>query len=166
MSDERKSAETLGVRDFERFPIWEYTNEHEHISECMVRPVFAVCVDSVVGRIIGAPVLLANCKQIWASFENVDEQSAVSTRHFLSISVYCDDSSFTLARYHDFDYLSRGPVALASFLGLSATDVFPIRFDVSRFCTLASEALAGVIEAEPQDQLTESELLKLTLRLR
>jgi hypothetical protein len=68
-----------------------------------------------------------------------------------------------LARYHDFDYSERGPRALAEFLGLDLSQVFPITYDLREYAVGDPLALAGTIVANPVDQLSRSEIIALAI---
>ena len=46
-------------------------------------------------------------------------------------------------------------------LGLKLDDVFPISYDVSGCCIGDAAALAGVIESDPKDKLSQDEIFRL-----
>jgi hypothetical protein len=91
-----------------------------------VRSVTVLPVSKVTGKIVGTPVLLASGREVWALIGNVDSTNPRLTEHFLTLSIEREGKWFHLARYHDCDYAERGPDALAQFLGVPVTDIFPI----------------------------------------
>jgi hypothetical protein len=68
-----------------------------------------------------------------------------------------------MARYHDIESDKRGPSVLASLLGMSVDDVFPISYDISELCIGNPAVLVGTIYKEPHEKLTEAELRQLAL---
>jgi hypothetical protein len=160
-----KKVEDLRAADVEAFPVWEFVNNDE-IGETAVRPVETIPVQTLRGRLVSVHVRLACGKTVLAQLGNVDSNNPKSTKHFLVLTVFHSGRNFTMARYHDFDWNRRGPQALADFLGLRVTDVFPISYDVSPFSTGDSAALAGKIEAEPTERLTRPEIFALAVKKR
>jgi hypothetical protein len=157
-----KPLEELTPADLESCPIWEFTNANEEdMGETAVRSVGSSKVKTLAGRVVGTMVQLANGNKVWAMLGNIDHANPRATRHFLTITVFRAKRSFTLARYHDVGAEKRGPKALARFLGLAPDDVFPISYDVTRLCVGDPAALAGVVEKEPKEKLSFSELLAL-----
>jgi hypothetical protein len=163
MSHLNKKVEDLTVSDFKAYPVWEYTNEDEKLGEMAVQPVKKTPVNSLRGRIVGTQVLLANGTKVWASFGNVNARDPRLTQHFLVLSVFKGKGWFTMARYHDFDNIERGPKALAAFLGIQLDEVFPISYDISRFCIGESSVLVGRIEKEPREKLSSAQLIALAV---
>jgi len=163
MIEQTKRVEALTIADLEAFPVWQYTNSDESRGETVVRPIKQIPVKNLNGRLVGTQVRLANDTVVWALIGNVDATNPRLTLHFLTLSIFHDDRWFTLARYHDFDRKERGPVALAAFLRLAVEQVFPISYDIRRFCHGESGALLGMIEAEPREKLTEDEIIALAV---
>jgi hypothetical protein len=158
-----KTVDELTPDDLSAFPVWQFTNAHEHIDETVVRPVKKTPVKSLRGRAVGTQVTLANGAQRWALIGNVDPDNPRLTQHFLTISLFDHGAWFSMARYHDYDAETHGPAAVAEFLGLPLTAVFPIRFDLRRYCVGDSPALAGTIEQEPQERLTRGQVIALAV---
>lgn len=157
-----KPLETLTPADLESCPIWEYTNaDEEEIGETAVRPVKSARVKALSGKVVGTKVRLANGDEVWGMLGNVDHSNPRATQHFLTLTVFRGERSFTLARYHDVGAEKRGPEALARFLGLPLNKVFPITYDIRQLCSGEPAALAGTIEKEPKERLTFAELLAL-----
>lgn len=94
---------------------------------------------------------------------NVDTRNARSNEHFLTLAIERDGQWFTLARYHDWDWAERSPDALASFLGLSVEEVFPIRYDLRKYSKGETAALVGQVLKEPRERLSRSELIALAV---
>jgi hypothetical protein len=161
MSEEIKFVEDLSVADLKRYPVWEYLNDDE-IGETAVRPVKELPAKSLSCSVVGTQIQLANHALVWALIGNVDSNDPRRTQQFLVLSVF-QERWFHLARYFDFDFNERGPHGLADFLRLPVNDVFPITYDLRPFSIGERAALTGTIEIEPQERLTRSELLALSL---
>jgi hypothetical protein len=158
-----KRAEDLRAPDVEAFPVWEFVNNDE-IGETVVRPVKTAPASNLRGRLVSTQVHLACGKTVLAQLGNIDSNNPKATKHFLQLIVFQSGKRFILARYHDFNWNSQGPQALADFLGMRIEDVFPISYDVSRFSTGDPAALVGKIEAEPRERLTRPEIIALAVR--
>jgi hypothetical protein len=154
-----KDAPDLVPADFELSPVWEYLNEDE-LGEALVRPVEELPVKSLANRIAGVPVRLANGQSVWSMMEGIHQSDPFRTRHLLQISIY-KDRWFHLARYHDPELSMYGPDQLAAFLEVPINEVFPITYDVRSLCIGNPRALAGTIEAEPDEKLSRSEIIRL-----
>lgn len=157
-----RSVDSLTPQDLAISRVWEFGEPCEP-DESNLFAVPTTPVTSLEGRLVGAEVELANGKQVWALIGNVDVGSARKTRHFLNISIWGPAGWFHLARYHDVDHDSRGPGALAKVLGLSVSDVFPIRFDVSRWVAGDRDSTAGAILIEPIERLSRDEWIRLAV---
>jgi hypothetical protein len=120
---EDRPIDELNVADLRRFPVWEYVDANGS-AEVTVRPVPDVPVRDARSRVFATQVRLANGQLPWATVGNIDVDDARSTEHFLTISIERSGAWFHLARYHDVDHGTRGPSALAQFLGLGIQDVF------------------------------------------
>ena len=95
---------------------------------------------------------------------NLDTSNVRLTQHVLTVSVFREDGAvFHRARYHDFDARERGPLALASFLGLPLEAVFPIEYDVGNAIVGPAEILRGAIPAEPEERLSRAEVIALAV---
>ena len=119
--------------------------------------------DSLVSRIAATQVALHNGRRLWATLGNVDLSAPRSTRHFLTLSLYIDNTWFHVARYHDFDAEERGPVALARRLGMQLSDVFPIDYDLSHVAVGNADVVRGAVLAEPSERLSRAELIALAV---
>jgi hypothetical protein len=162
MIENIKPAESLMVADFKVHPVWEFLNDDE-IGETMARPVEKLPVETLDDRIVGTQVRLANGLEVWGLFGNFDVKNPRATRHFLALSIERDGKWFHLARYQDVDFTSRGPEALARFLGLHVDYVFPITVDVRRYVRGDPAALTAIVLKEPQERLTRAELLAMSV---
>ena len=96
----------------------------------MVEPVAQIPVADLEECIVGTLVSLANGSRHFAMVSNIDAHRPERNAHFVGLTFFRDDKRFFLRRYHDVGYDSRGPVALAAFLGLTVSDIFPIAYDV------------------------------------
>jgi hypothetical protein len=158
-----KDVQELTAADLEAWPVWEFTNEHEATSETIVRPVTRLPVTSMAGRLVGTRVRLASGREIRAELSNIDLKDPRQTEQFLSLSVLREGKWFTMARYHDIESDRRGPGALAAVLGMNIDDVFPISYDISKFCIGNPAVLAGVIRKEPREKLSREEIIRLAV---
>jgi hypothetical protein len=96
-------------------------------------------------------------------FGNLDVRNGKLTEHFLTFSIFHDDTWCGLSRYHDFDYLEHGPSAMAHFLKLDIDEVFPIYFDIRRFSLGNEEVLSGQIMKNPVNKLSRGEIVALAV---
>jgi hypothetical protein len=160
-----KNVEKLTPADFDRFPVWQYTNDDEgEFGEMGVRPIIKTPVKNLDGCIVGTWVRLANGVPVRAMLSNVESTDHRSTQQFLALSIWRNRHWFFLARYFDVDYKDRGPRALAKFLDLTVGQVFPISYDLSQFCIGDSAALIGTIEKEPREVLSRAQIMALAVR--
>lgn len=156
-----KRVDALTVEDLAADPVWRYSPAQT--DDLLVRPVKRLPVKSLVGKIVGTPVRLANDSEVWAILGNIDTTNMRLTAHFLTVSVERDGKWFHLARYHDPDFRSRGPLQLARFLRLRPEEVFPISYDVRRYVARKPRALAGTIPLEPPERLSREEVIALAV---
>ncbi len=159
---EYKRAEDLTDIDFARFPVWELLND-DSLGESSVRPVKKVPVASLSGRLVGIDVELANGAKTLGMLGNVKNNNPRLSEHMRMLSIYSGNKWFHLARYHDVERGTHGPQALAAFLGLPLVEIFPIRFDISSYVVGDPSALSGLIEAEPSERLSRSEIIALSV---
>jgi len=162
MIENVKAVDSLAVADLQAFPVWQYTG-HEGVDETFVRPVKRTPVTSLAGKLIGTQVTLANSERVWALIGNVDPTNPQMTEHFLTLSVERNGRWFTLARYHDFDFVEHGPEALAQFLGLPVDEIFPITYDICQVAEGDEAALRGQIRKAPRERLSRSEIIAMAV---
>jgi hypothetical protein len=163
MTLEAKRVEELTVEDLRRFPVWKFV-KGEALGETVLRPIETLPAQNLAGCVVGTEVRLANGATAWALIGNVDVTNPRLTRHVLTLSVFRDGRRFTMARHHDVDVGTRGPQALADFLGLEIDDVFPISYDLRAHCVGDPDAVAGTIEKEPRERLTREQVRALAVR--
>jgi hypothetical protein len=162
-----KPADQLSPSDFKEHRVWEFDShmEAELPDETFMRPVLELPVFSLSGRVVGAELTLANGQVVLGVLGNIDLGDPVSTEHFLTVTVFTRSGGrFDLARYHDVDYARHGPTALAPFLGLEVTSVFPIRYDVSDVAVGNAECLRRSILAVPVSRLSQEKLIELAVK--
>jgi hypothetical protein len=162
----RKPVDELLSEDFDTFPIWEFATDEEDVpgrGETWVRPVKTTRFPDSSGKLIGTHVTLANGTRVRAMLGNVDLRNARATQHFLTLSIESAGVWFHLSRYHDFDYGTRGPDALAAFLGLNLSEVFPIAYDLREFAKDSPASASGSVVAEPRERLSRAELIALAI---
>jgi hypothetical protein len=158
-----KLLEDLTVDDIKSAPVWQFTNVDGPRGETVVRPIKKVPVKSLNGRMVGTSVLLANGSRVWALLGNIVSDNPRFTRHFLTLSVERNGKWFGMARYHDYDAKTRGPKALAKFLGFALSEVFPVSYDISHICKGERDSLVGTIEKDPGERLTRRQIIGLVL---
>ncbi len=157
-----KPIDALTADDLTANAVWQYTNQDGR-GDTFVRPIRKTPVQNLAGRVVGTQVQLENGSRIWALIGNVDVTNPRLTQHFLTISLERDGKWFSLARYHDYDYASRGPVALAQFFGLRVDEVFPIAFDIRKHVRGEPAGLVGSILSEPRERLSRAEIIALAV---
>jgi hypothetical protein len=157
-----KPIESLLPADLATSPVWRFVSSAGS-DETWVQPVRRLPVSSLSGKMVATEVTLANGKRVWALIGNVDVNDPRLTQHFLTLSIERDGRWFRLARYHDHDYSTHGPEALASFLALPVDVVFPIAYDVRQYSRGKPAALAGEVHKEPRERLTRSQLIALAV---
>jgi hypothetical protein len=157
-----KRVDQLTVADLVAHPVWQFTNR-EGADETFVRPVKRVPVSDLAGKVIGVQVTLAGGRRAWALVGNVNLKNVELTRHCITFSIERDGQWFMLARYHDFDYASKGPEALSRFLGLQTDEVFPIAYDIQAYSLGEAAVLSGLILKDPRERLTRAEIIALAV---
>jgi len=157
-----KPIDLLTASDLAASPIWKYTNR-DGASELFVTAVTTIPVKNLNGKVIGCQVRLANGSERWSIIGNVDIANPRFSEHWLTLSVERDGKWFHLARYHDHDYVERGPEALSRFLGLKIDDVFPIAYDLRTYVEGDLAALVGAVHKEPRHKLSRAELVAMAV---
>ena len=158
----KKSIDELTENDFIQYRVWRFVNDDSN-GELVVSAIKKLPVKDLSGKVVFAPVQIANGNTMYAMIGNIQIQNPELTKHFMTISLYKDNRWFHLARYHDPDYSSHGPSSLANFLGLKECDIFPIAYDISFAVSKSSVALAGEYFALPEKRLTRAEVIALAV---
>jgi len=158
-----KSVLSLRVSDLERHPVWQFVNEDEG-DETAVRPVNRLPVSSLMNKIVGTQVQLAEGSSVWAIIGNLDNENARMNEHFVVLSIERKGKWFQFERYFDLRYRDHGPKALARFLRLPVDKVFPISYDLRKYAKGEANALAGTVLKKPRVRLTRAELTALAVR--
>lgn len=159
---ESKRVTALSAADLAARPVWKYSREDDE-GEPMVRPVARLPVSTLAGKLVGTKVRLGDGTEVWALIGNIDTHNGRLNEHFVTVSIERDGRWFHLARYHDYDYLERGPEQLAAFLSTRVDAVFPIAYDVRPYALGDAAALAGVITKEPAERLTRAQIVALAV---
>lgn len=162
MIENVKPIDTLKIQDLQTFPVWQYTGR-EGQNETYVRPASRLPISNVVGKVFGVQARLANGAFVWSLIGNVDLSNARMNDHFLTITVEKDGKWFGLARYHDFDFSERGPLALSQFLEIPIDEIFPITYDLRKLVRSESAMLRGQILKEPRERLSRSEIIAMAV---
>jgi hypothetical protein len=152
----------IQVSDLEKFPVWEDILDDE-ADDPSAFPVTQMPVSSLERRFVAARVKLANGNLLWAMIFNLDVASPRKTDQFIQLRIERHGEWFWLARYWDVDYKRSGPKALATFLGLSVDEVFPITYDVREYVKVDSSALVGQVPKEPRERLPREEIIKMAV---
>lgn len=155
-----KKIKSLTAGDFADVFIWEYVRGGDDL----VSPVGRGPVENLTGRVVASAVTLANGTKVPALLGNIDVHNKKITKHFLTISILVGTQWFVLSRYHDFDYTTNGPPALASLLGLPVNEIFPITYDISGVVAGGDPSvLRGEVEADPEEKLSKEEVIALAI---
>ena len=163
MSSNWKTVQQLTTRDIQVHPIWEFVPEIENAPESAVRPVTQLPVTDLSRRFVGTQIGLHNGASYWAILSNITLNDVRATRHFLCLRIAMNDAWFDLARYHDVDYGRRGPSALASFLKLSASEIFPLGYDITKLVLGDASVTKGSITEVPEEKLTIEQLVAMAV---
>lgn len=135
MPDNAKPVELITISDLQEFPVWEFDIENEgqpDRDETWMIPVTELPVSDLSNRLVGTQAQLSSGEFVSCILGNIDLNNRQKTEQFLCLTVLKDDGNqFFLARYFDSDYDQQGPEALASFLGMSVDEIFPITYDIS-----------------------------------
>ena len=159
-----KPFSELTKDDFAKHPVWSFITEAGDRDETWVRPVVDLPVANLGGCVVGTSLSLASGRFIFGVLGNISLEDARRTRHFLTVILFREDGKrFDLARYHDVDANRSGPSALAGFLCIPESDIFPMTYDISALAAGLPEVLTGTIEREPQERLTQDELITLAI---
>ncbi len=161
MGAELKRVDLLTTADFKRFPVWTYVPETRTRDETWMRPVRKLPVSDFDNKLVGARVRFSNGRRVWAMIGNVDVNDPSKTEQFLGLSFRIGRSWFHLARYHDIDYNSQGPKALAAALNMRTSDIFPITYDLRPFARGNPNALQGQVFLAPKKRLSKPALMRL-----
>jgi hypothetical protein len=159
---EAKPILSLQISDLEKHPVWQFVTNDE-ADETAVRPVKRLPVSSLLGKVVGSRVRLANGNYVWALIGNLDTKNARMNEHFVTLIFERNGEWFELERYFDPKYRQRGPTALARFLGLSVDDIFPISYDLRKHVKGNPAALSGSVLREPRVRLTRQELIAMAV---
>ena len=113
-----RSLSHIDLEELARVGVWRFVTCTSP-DEIAVVPVRSLPVRSLRGRVAASRITLANGERLVGVIGNLDLKRPDLNEHFLTLSVF-DRSGrpFHLARYHDPDAISNGPVALAAALGL------------------------------------------------
>lgn len=159
MSQEIRKLSDLSVSDITAQRLWRYTPAPVADGEIYVRADRAIHITTLKNKIVGGMISLASGRSVASLFENIFLDDEFLSAHWMLLRVVTERGQFNLARYHDYNYDESGPLQLASFLNLSISEVFPIKFDLRSLLGCDSPALAGVIEKAPAIKCTRAELI-------
>ena len=162
MKNEVKNIESLQVYDLKTYALWKYANDDD-VGETAVVPVRRIPVSKLTGKLVATEIRLANGRLVWALLGNIDAENSRLTKHFLTVSILSDGKWFTLSRYHDFDYATHGPDALARFLRLEINQIFPISYDIAHVLKGNPNVVIGQILKQPEEILTRAEIIALAV---
>ena len=156
----------LTPQDFRKQPVWEFCNdlEAQFGDETIVRPVTDLPVDDLGNRVVGTTLRFANGDSVVGFLSNVDLYDYTKTEHFVALTLYRKDGTmFHLARYHDIDADTRGPIACAAYFGLDVADVFPIAYDIDSVVIGVPASVCRKIPARPKRRLDDDELMRMAV---
>ena len=146
-----------------RSGVWEF-EASEGAGDLLVHPVRPLPVSSLDNRFVATELLLANGQPIIGLLSNLTLAAPELNEHFLTLTVFGSNARrFNLARYHDPGIDAHGPTALAAFLSLELSAVFPIRYDVSGVVLGHIAVTLGTITCLPSKRLSRAEVLALAV---
>ena len=158
----KKRAPELTVEDFERFPIWRYTDADEvDMDETVASPVTELPVSDLMSCLVGTRVRFNNGKAVSAFLANLSLDNPLKTKHLLATAISWQNTWFHLSDYFCADYEKNGPRSLAELFGLQVEEVFPIRYDISSLAVGPEDVVKGEIPAEPDVRLTSEQRIRL-----
>lgn len=157
-----KVADDLTDKDFQNHPVWKFSSKEEP-DETAVVPLKKLPVQNLDGKIAGCKVKFSNGTEHMAMLGNIDTGNPDITEHFLSVSIWKSGKWFHLARYFDPDHKRKGPTALARFLGVKVSDIFPISYDIRKISNGRKGSLVGKVFKEPRKRLSSEERIELAL---
>ncbi len=158
-----KRVDELTLDDVHRYPVWEFVADDGQSDETFVRPVGSLPVSDLTGKIVALEAFLANGMKQDMLIGNFDAIRPDMNPHFVTLSLFVKGKWFHLARYHDYDSASSRPEALCSALGLTVSDVFPIRYDMTECVRGERSVLVGSFAASPERKLSRVELIALSV---
>jgi len=159
-----KPIEKVTHEEWSRHTVWKILPESNKRDETWVKPVKRCPIKSLNGHLVATSLTLANGQSILGILGNLHPENLELSAHFLTLSVVSEQGGiFHLARYFDPDYDSCGPSALAKFLGLGITEVFPLKYRVASPVVQGVEAIASTIPATPEKMLTRAEIIALAV---
>jgi hypothetical protein len=158
----KKTFHDLSKSDVKKFPLWRFTN-NDQVDELEIESIRANQVDDLSGVIVATQVVFHDESKHWALLQNVSLLGKQRNDHFLSVTIYADKRWFPLARYHDVAIDDWGPAKLAAFMNKDIAGIFPIKFDLREVLQSNSNALVGMVLAEPANPLTQDEIIELVL---
>jgi hypothetical protein len=159
-----KPVAALTPADLASFPVWEFDIAHEALSgrdETWVVPVSSLPVDDLSNRLIASSLRLKNGQLMPGLLGNVALNDVLSTRQFLTVSIWHGDKWFHLARYFDHAYAIEGPTSLAALISLPVNQIFPIAYDISSSARGLADAVRGEVHSEPETRLSNRERMDL-----
>jgi hypothetical protein len=157
-----KNLQELSIGDLQAHGVWEMIEDPSR-SDVVVKPITRLPVKSLKNRLVGSQARLADGSHLWVILGNISLTNPESTKHFLTLSVHQNGKWFDLARYHDVDYLKRDGHALARFIGKELEQVFPIKYDITKWVDGPSNSLKGSVQLEPDERLSADGLIRLSL---
>lgn len=155
----KKTIETISVRDIQANSVWKYGRG----GDTSIEPVRKMPCTTLIGRIVGTRVELADGTFAWALLGNIDTDKPEFSKHFMTLSMESCGNWFHLARYHDYDYSVRGPEKLSEWLNKPLEHIFPISYDIQHVFNRESIALKGKIDKEPKEKLTRAEIISMSV---
>lgn len=159
-----RNYDNLTIKDFKKYPVWEFTHTTTGGDEMDVAPIKQVPVSSAENRVFGTEVKLKSGKNCWAVIGGIAPNDPSSTREFMSCRFWHKSRWFPLARPFDVAYDSYGPASLAQFLGMNLDAVFPITYDLRSLIIGNQDALLGVISAEAKSRLSTRQLVQRVMK--
>ena len=157
----KRLISTLKPTDFTNHPIWEWDLNSDDDQSLV--PVLDYPVPTIDNRIIGIKCVLSNDENVSCILSNIDLSNQEKTDLFITLSAWNGSRYINLCRYFDAGYDNHGPDHLATALGYVVNQIFPIRWDISKYVKSITSCSSGLIHANPKKRITLVEIIKLAL---
>ena len=160
MNTNVKRVWDISVDDLSKYPVWNQLDFDEQ-GEMLVSPEIALPTILSWRMLVAIQVELASSEKIWALMGNISPAGEDAFENLIKISFRLGEKWFHLARHFDPEYPRLGPEALARAVGLSLSDVFPIRYDIRPYFIDAPHYFSGALQIHPRTKLTREQMRQL-----
>ena len=143
-------------------PAWSYTPSKD--GRVWLKPVGSKRLRTFNNRMVTCQFHTPSGEAIWGLVEGIHPDLPLFSKHWRKAYLLRSDGKwFELARYHDYNWSTKGPERCAYFFRSTVHAMFPLRFDISHLSATASSSLVGVFESDPKDRLPRAEIIALAV---